>query len=57
MDITLSRVESVALIQHDHDKFNGFYNSIVIYTEKGKVTLDLWGDKPLMIQFGHNEDD
>ena len=57
MDITLSKVESVALIQHDHDKFNGFYNSIVIYTEKGKVTLDLWGDKPLVLQFGHNEDD
>ena len=55
MDITLSKVESVALIQHDHDKFNGFYNSIVIYTEKGKVTLDLFGDKPLTIQLGDNE--
>jgi hypothetical protein len=55
MDITLSKVEGVAFIQHEHDKFNGFYNSIVIYTEKGKVTLELFGDKPLTIQLGDNE--
>lgn len=55
MDITLSKVESVAFIQHDHDKFNGFYNSIVIYTEKGKVTLDLFGDKPLVFQLGEDD--
>lgn len=57
MDITLHKVETVALIQHKPDSFTKAYNTIVIYTDKGKVTLDLWGDKPLVIQFGHNEDD
>ena len=57
MDITLSKVESVALIQHDHDKFNGYYNSIIIYTDKGQIryNIDLFGDKPLTIQLGDNE--
>ena len=56
MDITLSKVESVALIQRqEYDPFNGFCNTIVIYTDKGKVTLDLFGDKPLTIQLGDNE--
>ena len=55
MDITQGQVVSVALIQHKPDSFNKAYNTIVIYTEKGKVTLDLFGDKPLVIQLGDNE--
>ena len=57
MDITLSKVESVALIQHKPDSFTKAYNTLVIYTDKGQVTLELFGDKPLVLQFGHNEDD
>lgn len=56
MDITLHKVETVALIQHKPDSFTKAYNTIVIYTDKGKVTLDLWGDKPLTIQLGDNEE-
>ena len=56
MDITLSRVESVAFIQHKSDGTIGFYNSIIINTAKGKVTLALWSEKPLVIQLGTNED-
>lgn len=56
MDITLSRVESVAFIQHKSDGTTGFYNSIIIYTDKGQVTLELFGDKPLTIQLGDNEE-
>jgi hypothetical protein len=55
MDITLMKVETVAFIQHKPDSFNKAYNTIVIYTEKGQVTLELWGDKPLVIQLGDNE--
>ena len=55
MDITLGQVVSVAFIQHKPDSFNKAYNTIVIYTERGKVTLDLFGDKPLVIQLGDNE--
>jgi hypothetical protein len=55
MDITLGQVVSVAFIQHNPDSFNKAYNTIVIYTEKGKVTLELFGDKPLVIQLGDNE--
>jgi hypothetical protein len=55
MDITLMKVETVAFIQHKPDSFNKAYNTIVIYTEKGQVTLELWGDKPLIIQLGSNE--
>ena len=56
MDITLHKVESVALIQHKPDSFIKAYNTIVIYTDKGKVTLELFGDKPLTIQLGDNEE-
>jgi hypothetical protein len=55
MDITLMKVETVAFIQHKPDSFNRAYNTIVIYTENGKVTLELFGDKPLVIQLGDNE--
>ena len=58
MDITLHKVESVALIQHKPDSLNKAYNTIVIYTDggKGQVTLELFGDKPLTIQLGDNEE-
>lgn len=54
MDITLHKVESVALIQHKSDSFIKAYNTIVIYLDGGKsqVTLELFGDKPLVIQLG-----
>jgi hypothetical protein len=55
MDITLNKVDTVAFIQHNPDSFNKAYNTIVIYTDKGKVTLELFGDKPLTIQLGDNE--
>jgi hypothetical protein len=56
MDITLGQVVSVALIQHSLDSTFGEYcTTLVIYTEKGKVTLNLFGDKPLVIQLGDNE--
>lgn len=58
MDITLSKVETVVFIQHDHDRFNGYYNSIIIYTDKGQIkyNIELFGDKPLVIQLGDNEE-
>jgi hypothetical protein len=56
MDITLSKVESVSLIQHKPSGFIKAHNTIVIYTEKGQVALELFGDKPLVIQWGQNED-
>lgn len=56
MDITLHKVETVALIQHKPDSFTKAYNTIVIYTDKGKVTLELFGDKPLTIQLGDNDE-
>ena len=55
MDITLNKVESIVLI--NHSEYTAICNTIVINTEKGKVNLELFGDKPLVIQFGHNEDD
>jgi len=55
MDITLTKVETVALIQHRRDGSTGVYNTIVIYTDKGQVTLELFGDKPLIIQLGDND--
>ena len=57
MDITLMKVNTVAFIQHKPDSFTKAYNTIVIYTDKGQVTLELFGDKPLVLQFGHNEND
>ena len=57
MDITLHKVDTVAFIQHKSDGVTGFYNTIVIYTDKGQIRyrLDLFGDKPLTIQLGDNE--
>jgi hypothetical protein len=59
MDITLSKVEGVALVQRKHiaNALPGLsnYNTIVIYTDKGTVRLELFGDKPLVIQLGDNE--
>jgi hypothetical protein len=55
MDITLSKVESVAFIQHKPDSFNKAYNTIIIYTESGKVTLDLFGEKTLVFQLGEDD--
>ena len=57
MDITFTKVDTVALIQHKSDGVTGFYNTLVIYTDKGQISyrLDLFGDKPLTIQLGDNE--
>ena len=55
MDITLHKVNTVAFIQHKPDSFTKAYNTIVIYTDEGQVTLELFGDKPLTIQLGDNE--
>jgi hypothetical protein len=59
MDITLGQVTSIALVQRkqDDNALPGLrnYNTIVIYTDKGTVRLELFGDKPLIIQLGDNE--
>jgi hypothetical protein len=59
MDITLDKVTGIALVQRTHiaNALPGLsnYNTIVIYTDKGTVRLELFGDKPLVIQLGDNE--
>jgi hypothetical protein len=57
MDITLSKVTTVALIQHKPDSLTGNYTTLEIETEKGKVTLDLFSSGPIALQLGRNEDD
>ena len=57
MDITLSKVTTVALIQHRPDSITGHYTTLEIETEKGKVTLDLFSREPIALQLGRNEDD
>jgi hypothetical protein len=59
MDITLDKVTGIALVhrKQDDNALPGLsnYNTIVIYTDKGTVRLELFGDKPLVIQLGDNE--
>lgn len=59
MDITLDKVTSIALVHRKQDDtaLPGLsnYNTIVIYTDKGTVRLELFGDKPLVFQLGEDD--
>ena len=56
MDITLGQVVSVALIQHSNDStFGEQCTTLVINTEKGKVTLDMFSKGPVELKLGDNE--
>lgn len=57
MDITLSKVTTVALIQHRPDSLTGNYTTLEIETEKGTVTIDMFSKQPIALQLGRNEDD
>jgi len=56
MDITLGQVVSVALIQHSNDStFGEHCTTLVINTEKGKVTLDLFSKGPIELKLGSDD--
>lgn len=58
MDITLTEVNTVSFIQHkpyDGIENQRYCNTLTIYTDKGQVSLSLFGDKPLTIQLGDKE--
>jgi hypothetical protein len=54
MDITLSRVNTLAIIDKNNDKTErDFWTKLVIYTDRGeKVEIDLFGDEPIAISLG-----
>ena len=56
MDITLGQVVSVALIQHSNDStFGEQCTTLVINTEKGKVTIDMFSKGPLTLKLGSDD--
>lgn len=59
MDITLHKTKTLAIISKEgHECINDYWTRLVIYTDKGeKIEINLFGDKPLKVQLGRNEDD
>jgi hypothetical protein len=56
MDITLSKVEGVAFIQHSNNNtFGEHCTTLVINTEKGKVTIDMFSKGPIPLKLGNDD--
>ena len=56
MDITLGQVVSVALIQHSNNNtFCEHCTTLVINTEKGKVTIDMFSKGPIPLKLGNDD--
>ena len=55
MDITLSNVTGLNLIQHKSDSFN-CYTTLVITTDKGEVKLELFSKQGIPFTLGEKDD-
>jgi len=55
MDITLSNVTGLNLIQHKSDSFN-CYTTLVITTDKGEVRLELFSKQGIPFTLGEKDD-
>ena len=55
MDITLDKVTTVALVQHKQDSVSGYYTTLEIETEKGKVNLYMFSEAPIALKLGSDE--
>ena len=54
MDITLSNVTGLNLIQRKSDSFN-CYTTLIISTDKGEVRIELFSKQGIPFTLGENE--
>ena len=55
MDITLSNVTGLNLIQHESDSFN-CYTTLVISTDKGEVRIELFSKQGIPFTLGEKDE-
>jgi hypothetical protein len=55
MDITLSNVLGLNLIQHQRDSHN-YYTTLIVTTEKGEVRIELFSKQGIPFILGDKDD-
>jgi hypothetical protein len=56
MDITLSHVTGLNLIQHKSDSIN-YYTTLLVTTNKGEVRIELFSEKGIQFILGDKDYD